>query len=85
MGWRICCALAAGITCWSIWAKFALLTVGPDGQPWLIGLAAAGQVPIADQAVATSAGSGTPFTQDTRTHHLFDPRNGRQPGTGSST
>jgi len=53
----------------------------PDGQPWLIGLAAAGKVPLADQAVATSAGAGTPFSQDARSHHLLDPRSGHSANT----
>ncbi|HEY5598914.1 MAG TPA: FAD:protein FMN transferase, partial [Kiloniellales bacterium] len=53
----------------------------PDGRPWRIGLAAAGVVPLADQAVATSAGAGTPFTQDARIHHLLDPRSGRSANT----
>jgi len=53
----------------------------PDGRPWSIALAGAGSVPIADQAVATSAGSGTPFTQDGRAHHLFNPTTGRSANT----
>jgi thiamine biosynthesis lipoprotein len=57
------------------------LDTRPDGQPWLIGLDAAGQVPISGQAVATSAGSGTPLAPDGRTHHLFDPRTGRSANT----
>jgi thiamine biosynthesis lipoprotein len=53
----------------------------PDGQPWLIDVAAAGRVPLADQAIATSAGAGTPFTPDSRIHHLLDPRSGQSANT----
>jgi len=52
------------------------LDTRPDGQPWRIGLAEAQEVPLLDQAVATSAGAGTAFTQDARIHHLLDPRSG---------
>ncbi len=53
----------------------------PGGQPWRIGLAAAGEVPLVDQAVATSAGAGTRFTRDARIHHLLEPRSGRSANT----
>ena len=56
----------------------------PDGRPWLIGLADPADpnkttetVEIADEAVATSAGSGTVFDGNGHYHHLFDPRNGK--------
>lgn len=32
--------------------------------------------PLADRALATSAGSGSPFTADGRLHHLLDPETG---------
>jgi thiamine biosynthesis lipoprotein len=57
------------------------LDTRPDGQPWRIGLAEGQEVPLVDQAIATSAGAGTPFTPDGRTHHLFDPRSGRSANT----
>jgi thiamine biosynthesis lipoprotein len=44
-------------------------------------LAEGQEVPLVDQAIATSAGAGTPFTPDGRTHHLFDPRSGRSANT----
>jgi thiamine biosynthesis lipoprotein len=57
------------------------LDTRPDGQPWRIGLAGAQEVPLLDQAVATSAGAGTAFTQDARIHHLLDPRSGHSANT----
>lgn len=58
----------------------------PDGSPWQIGLAdpdrperIAETLPVADQAVATSAGSGFRFDPAGRFTHLFDPRTGRSP------
>jgi len=59
------------------------LGVGQGGRPWRIGVGDPGggskiieALEIGDQAVATSAGSGTPFDRDGRHHHLFDPRRG---------
>ncbi len=53
---------------------------GPNGA-WRIGLAGPDGVSdttrLADGALATSAGHGTPFEPSGRFHHLFDPRNGR--------
>jgi len=56
----------------------------PDGRPWRIGLADPADpkkttetIEIANESVATSAGSGTVFGGRGRYHHLFDPRNGK--------
>jgi FAD:protein FMN transferase len=57
------------------------LDTRPDGQPWRIGLAEAQEIPLVDQAVATSAGAGTAFTPDARIHHLLDPRSGLSANT----
>ena len=55
----------------------------PGGAPWRIGLAdpqrfwrTRGALALADRAVATSGGYGTPFDNNGLHHHLFDPRNG---------
>ncbi|MBK3802141.1 FAD:protein FMN transferase [Azospirillum brasilense] len=55
----------------------------PSGRPWSVGLADplvegrnAGTLEIADQAVATSGGYGTPFDAAGRFTHLFDPATG---------
>ncbi|MGY0788740.1 FAD:protein FMN transferase [Azospirillum argentinense] len=52
----------------------------PSGRPWSVGLADplvdgrnAGTLEIADRAVATSGGYGTPFDAAGRFTHLFDP------------
>lgn len=56
----------------------------PDGRRWRIGLTDPRDparvfraVELADQALATSGGYGTPFDAAGRHHHLFDPRTGR--------
>jgi len=53
---------------------------GLDGRgsaaPWLVDTPA-GVLPVADRAVAVSAGAGTPLSADGRHHHLFDPATGR--------
>ncbi|CAO3439077.1 FAD:protein FMN transferase [Azospirillum argentinense] len=55
----------------------------PSGRPWSVGLADplvdgrnAGTLEIADRAVATSGGYGTPFDAAGRFTHLFDPATG---------
>ncbi|AWJ92713.1 thiamine biosynthesis protein ApbE (plasmid) [Azospirillum baldaniorum] len=55
----------------------------PSGRPWSVGLADplvdgrnAGTLEIADRAVATSGGYGTPFDPAGRFTHLFDPATG---------
>ncbi len=60
----------------------------PDGDPWRAGVAdplgragslfelALGDAPGALPALASSAGSGTPFGEGTGLHHLLDPRTG---------
>lgn len=57
--------------------------VRPDGRPWQVAVAdpdapdrVDGRFAIADQAVATSAGSGYRFDPQGRFNHLFDPRTG---------
>jgi thiamine biosynthesis lipoprotein len=54
-----------------------------DGRPWRVGVGDPGggaklieTLEVNNQAVATSAGAGTPFGRDGRHHHLFDPRQG---------
>lgn len=54
-----------------------------DGQPWRVGLEHAQQpgtiaadIPIHNQAIATSGAYGMPFTSDMRHNHLLDPRLG---------
>jgi thiamine biosynthesis lipoprotein len=54
-----------------------------DGRPWLIDVADGGgrtgqgpRIPLADRAVATSCGAGSPFEPTARHHHLLDPRRG---------
>jgi thiamine biosynthesis lipoprotein len=60
----------------------------PDGRPWTVGLRETGRDPAApgrarpglaleNRALATSAGSATPFDPSGRHHHLLDPRTGR--------
>jgi thiamine biosynthesis lipoprotein len=58
---------------------------GP-GQPWRSGIRdprhdgrVAMALPLADQALATSGGSGFRFDRNGCFHHLFDPRNGSCP------
>jgi thiamine biosynthesis lipoprotein len=64
--------------------EIAALDPPADGEGWRIGL----QDPrtpeknlavleLANRAVATSSGSGTPFDRDGRYHHLFDPASGQ--------
>lgn len=55
----------------------------PSGRPWSVGLADplvdgrnVGTLEIADRAVATSGGYGTPFDAAGRFTHLFDPATG---------
>ncbi|CAO3456164.1 FAD:protein FMN transferase (EC 2.7.1.180) @ FAD:protein FMN transferase NosX (EC 2.7.1.180) [Azospirillum argentinense] len=55
----------------------------PSGRPWSVGLADplaegrnAGTLEIAERAVATSGGYGTPFDSAGRFTHLFDPATG---------
>ena len=49
-----------------------------DGQPWnlRLGSAAGARLPLADRALAVSAGNGTAFDAGARHHHLFDPQTG---------
>lgn len=56
----------------------------PDGTPWRVGVADPGdpsriaaRIGIADLALATSGGYGTPFEPTGRHNHLIDPRTGR--------
>jgi len=55
-----------------------------DGRPWRLGIASPDgndgvltTVSLENRALATSGGYASPFSQDGRHHHLFDPRNGR--------
>ncbi len=53
----------------------------PEGRPWRIGIpnpdgSLAGKVNLIDEAMATSGGYGTPFDEEGRWHHIFDPRTG---------
>lgn len=52
-----------------------------DGSPWQIGLRGTPEnpgirIPLLNRAVATSAGSATPFEPRRRFHHLFAPHSG---------
>lgn len=56
----------------------------PTGRPWVAGISDPGDpnrsfkvLPLADRALATSAGAGTRFEPSGRHHHLFDPRRGQ--------
>lgn len=50
----------------------------PDGQPWTVGIPSSNGRPLSlrNEAIATSAPSGTIFNADGRFHHLLDPRSG---------
>lgn len=59
-----------------------LSALGPraDGTPWRIAVEGPGEdlaLDLADRAVATSSGLGTPFDASGRNHHIFDPATGR--------
>lgn len=50
-----------------------------DGTPWRIAVEGPGEaldLDLADRAVATSSGQGTPFEASGRIHHIFDPATG---------
>lgn len=56
----------------------------PHGRPWRVGIAdpadpkrIAARLDLADSALATSGGYGTPFDHTGRVNHLIDPRSGR--------
>ncbi|NIR60638.1 MAG: FAD:protein FMN transferase, partial [Gammaproteobacteria bacterium] len=60
------------------------LDTRPDGRPWSVRLADPAGPPeprlalaLANRALATSAGWGTPFERSGRHHHLLDPGTGR--------
>lgn len=62
----------------------ALGAADADGRPWRVGVRdpfdasrVRETLEVRDEAVATSAGAGTPFDRAGRHHHLFDPRLGR--------
>ena len=51
-----------------------------DGAPWRVAVEGPGDgltLHLADLAVATSSGAGTPFGASGRIHHIFDPATGR--------
>lgn len=54
----------------------------PEGRAWRIGVpdpdgrGLAGEIDLGDEAVATSGGYGTPFDEEGRWHHIFDPATG---------
>jgi thiamine biosynthesis lipoprotein len=57
-----------------------------DGDPWRAGLPAPagsgsllGELPLTDEALATSAPAGFQFDPAGRFHHIFDPRSGACP------
>ena len=63
----------------------------PSGRPWVIGLedpvrisGITSKVDIDNQAVATSAASGTRFDSSGFYHHIFDPSSGQSSNTYSS-
>ncbi|WP_448191375.1 FAD:protein FMN transferase [Azospirillum sp. sgz301742] len=50
-----------------------------DGVPWRVAVEGPGEaldLDLADRAVATSSGQGTPFEPSGRIHHIFDPATG---------
>ncbi|WP_165777022.1 FAD:protein FMN transferase [Paremcibacter congregatus] len=54
-----------------------------DGRPWTAGISSPlrdrkvlARLPLRDQALATSGGYGSPFSDQSRLHHLLDPRSG---------
>ena len=55
----------------------------PDGRPWRVGVRRPGagypatEVDLADLALATSCGAGSPFEATGRFNHLLDPASGR--------
>ncbi len=55
-----------------------------DGRPWTAGISSPlkdrkilRQIPLRDMALATSGGYGSPFSDQSRLHHLLDPKTGR--------
>ena len=63
----------------------------PSGRPWVIGLehpdrmgSITNKIDIANQAVATSAASGTRFDNSGLHHHIFDPSSGQSRNIYSS-
>lgn len=59
----------------------------PDGEPWRVGVqhprrpdAWAALATVEDRFMATSGDYATAFTDDFRSHHIFDPATGRSPG-----
>lgn len=53
------------------------LDAKPDGAPWRIGIRETGQkLPVADAALATSAGGALRFGLSGSTNHIFNPRTG---------
>ena len=61
-----------------------------DGSPWSIAIAdprtgaTRMTLPLANRAIATSAGAGTAFDRSGRHHHLFSPATGRSAGTAAA-
>lgn len=61
--------------------EVSALGTKPDGMPWDIRIRETGQsLPLADAALATSAGGALTFDQSGENHHIFDPRSGHTPG-----
>ena len=63
----------------------------PSGRPWKVGLrdplhtdGVTETIEVRDQAVATSAGTGTLFNTRGRYHHIFNPNSGRSAATYQS-
>ena len=52
----------------------------PEGRPWRAATRS-GEIDLADNALAVSAGSGTPFEPSGRFHHIFDPATGASAAT----
>ena len=57
--------------------EFRAIGTHPDGAPWPVKLAAGGDVPLSDRALATSAPLGTTFDEGAKMGHILDPRTGR--------
>lgn len=57
----------------------------PNGEPWQVNLAELGsQIPLSNQAIATSSPFGTLLSEERKVGHMIDPRTGKPAGRWSS-
>jgi FAD:protein FMN transferase len=61
--------------------EFRALGKHPENRPWRIALRSGENIDLADNALAVSAGSGTPFERSGRFHHIFNPASGQSAST----